>query len=87
MDNAAIHTGGDADIVEDLLRTSVVDGHPLHVDVLYLPTRSPELNHIEPIFHILARRICSFRYRMPPGGPCDYAVLVQATQVMDEMTH
>jgi hypothetical protein len=85
MDNATIHTGGDADIVEDLLWTSVVDGMPLHVVILYLPTRSPELNPIELIFHILARRIRSFRYRM--SGPCEHAVLVQATRVMDDMSH
>jgi transposase len=48
MDNATIHTGGDANIVEDMLWTpAVVDGIPLHVIILYLPTRSPELNPIE----------------------------------------
>jgi hypothetical protein len=39
--------GGHADIVEDLLWTSVVNGvPPLHVVILYLPTHSPELNPI-----------------------------------------
>jgi hypothetical protein len=37
MDNAAIHTGAEADIVEDLLWDMVVDGRPLNVLVVYLP--------------------------------------------------
>jgi hypothetical protein len=85
MDNATIHTGGNANIVEDMLWTSVMDGMPLHVVILYLPTRSPALNPIELIFHILGQGIRSFRYRMP--GPCEHAVLVQATRVMDGMSH
>jgi hypothetical protein len=37
MDNAAIHTGAEAEIVEDLLWDMVVDGRPLNVLVVYLP--------------------------------------------------
>ena len=85
MDNAAIHTGGVAEIVPDILWSTVIDGRPLHVLVLYLPTRSPELNPIELIFHILARRIRSFKYRC--AGPIDSAVLKKSTEVMDEMTY
>jgi hypothetical protein len=50
MDNAAIHTGAEAEIVEDLLWYMVVDGRPLNVLVVYLPARAPELNPIELIF-------------------------------------
>ncbi len=57
LDNAAIHSGGDAGNVEDYLWDTVVDGRPLNVLVIFLPTRSPELNPIELVFHILARRI------------------------------
>jgi hypothetical protein len=85
MDNATIHTCGDADIVEDMLWISVVDDMPLHVVILYLPTRSPKLNPVELIFHILAQRIRSIQYRMP--GPCKHAILVQVTRVMDGMSH
>jgi transposase len=59
MDNATIHTGGTVDVVNDLLWDTIIDRSPLHVLVIYLPTRSPELNPIELIFHILARRIRS----------------------------
>jgi transposase len=78
MDNASIHTGGEADIVEDLL------WHAMQVLVVYLPTRSPELNPIELVFHILARRIRSFRYR-EMAGPCDKAVLDLSCQVLDDL--
>jgi hypothetical protein len=83
MDNATIHTGGDANTVEDLLWTSVINDMPLHVIVLYLAMHSPVLNPIKLIFQIFVRRIRLFRYRM--SGPCEHAVLVQATRVMDDM--
>jgi transposase len=60
MDNASIHTGGEADIVE-------------------------ELNPIELIFHILSRRIRSYRYRHLADA-CDQAVLDLSCQVLDDMT-
>jgi transposase len=85
MDNAAIHTGAEAEIVEDLLWDMVVDGRPLNVLVVYLPARAPELNSIKLVFHILAhRRIRSFRYRM--GGPCDAAVVRQTARVLNDVT-
>ena len=52
MDNASIHTGAEASIVADLLWTVKLDVRPLHVLVVPLPTRSPELNPIELVFHI-----------------------------------
>jgi hypothetical protein len=61
MDNAAIHTGAEAKIAEDLLWDMVVKRRPLNVLVVYLPARTPELNPIGLVFHILARRIRSFR--------------------------
>ena len=62
MDNAAIHTGAEASIVVDLLWTVELDDEPLNVLVVPLPTRAPELNPIELVFHILARRLCLFCY-------------------------
>ena len=64
MDNARIHTAEEASTVEDLLWTTEVDGRPLRVCVIYLPTRSPELNPIEYIFHILTNRIRRYRSRV-----------------------
>ncbi len=85
MDNARIHTGGEATGVETLLWETPIDGRPLHVLVVYLPTRSPELNPIELIFHILTARIRSFRYRM--AGPCNKVVVITAKKVFDEMDY
>jgi transposase len=85
MDNAAIHYQRNATVIEDMLWETIVDGRPLHILVIQLPTRSPELNPIELVFHILARRIRSFRYRT--ARPCNKAVLHRAAQVMDDMTY
>jgi hypothetical protein len=60
MDNARIHTAGEADCVEYHLWNTPIDGRPLHVKVVYLPTRCPELNPIEFMFHLLSNRIRSF---------------------------
>jgi transposase len=79
MDNASIHTGQEANIVEDLLWEA------MQVLVVFLPTRSPELNPIELIFHILSRRIRSYRYRHLAGA-CDRAVLNLTCQVLDDMS-
>ena len=56
-DNARVHTGGAAADLEDWLWDHEVDGRPLRILVLYLPTRSPELNPIELCFHILSLRL------------------------------
>ncbi len=85
MDNARIHTGGEASGVKTLLWETPIDGRPLHVLVVYLPTRSPELNPIEFVFHILTARIRSFRYRT--AGPCDEVVKQKAKQVFDDMDY
>ena len=53
--------------------------------MLPLPTRSPELNPIELIFHILSANIRSFRYK--EAGPCDNAVKRHAMKVMDDMKY
>jgi hypothetical protein len=85
MDNATIHIHGNARVVEVMLWESIVDGFQLHVLVIYLPTRSPKLNPIELIFHILAMRIRSFWYRT--ARPCDNAVLHKAAEVMNDMMY
>jgi transposase len=78
LDNASIHIGQEADIVEDLLWNA------MQVVVVFLPTRSPELNPIELVFHILSRRIRSYRYQQMVG-PCTNAVLDLSCQVLDDM--
>jgi transposase len=75
---------GNARVIEDMLWETMVDGCSLHVLVIYLPTRSPDLNPIELIFHILVMTIRSYQYWT--AGPCDNAVLHKAAQVMNEMS-
>lgn len=83
MDNAAIHKGGAADIVEDLLWETIQDGMPLNVCVVFLPTRSPELNPIELIFHILARRARHWTFY---GDVAGRSIVRNASKVLDEMS-
>jgi hypothetical protein len=85
MDNSRIHTGGVASSLKTLLWETLIEGRPLHVLIVYLPTRSPELNPIEFVFHILTARIRSFRYRM--AGPCDHLVVAKAKKVFDAMDY
>jgi hypothetical protein len=68
-----------------MLWETIVHGHPLHILVIYLLARSPELNPIELVFHIVAMRIRSFWYQT--AGPCDNAVLDKAAQVMNDMPY
>jgi hypothetical protein len=83
LNNAAIHSGGDAGSVEEYLWDTIIDGRPLNVLVIFLPTRSPELNPIELVFYIVAHLICSFRYHM--ARPCNSAVVHQTTKVLDSV--
>jgi transposase len=63
IDNAAIHTGKENGVLEDWLWEYIRpngDGEPLKVYVLFLPTRSPELNPIELLWAILVKRLKTF---------------------------
>jgi transposase len=86
MDNARIHTGEEAaEVWRHFFGRLPSMGRPLYVLVIYLPTRSPELNPIEFIFHILTARIRSFRYRT--AGPCDKVVKEKAKKVFNDMDY
>jgi hypothetical protein len=85
MDNARIHTAGEAECVEYYLWNTVIDGRPLHVKIVFLPTRCPELNPIEFMFHLLSDRIRSYRYRII--GAIDKQVVQVMGQVLDEIKY
>jgi transposase len=88
MDNAAIHTGGDSEELERFFWETIIEGRPLHVLVIYLPTRSPELNPIELVFHIFARRVINYRLRNDsPGGGLDRAIIRFGTQVLNDISY
>jgi transposase len=86
LDNAAIHTGGDSDNLERFFWDKVVGGRPLHILVIYLPTRSPELNPIELTFHIFSGRVSSYRLRHDVG-PVDRAIIRYGTQVLNNISY
>ena len=54
-----MHSGGNTDILQEYLwhGKSPFDGMPLNIFVIPFPTRSPELNPIELLWHILVRRM------------------------------
>jgi hypothetical protein len=67
---------------------TIFEGRPLHILVIYLPTRSPELNPIELVFHIFAQRVISYRLRHDsPGGGVDRAIIRFGTQVLNGISY
>ena len=64
LDNAPIHGGAESRAFKDMLWNypNPNNGEPMNVAVLFLPTRSPELNPIELIFSVLASRLRQTRY-------------------------
>ena len=62
MDNATIHSQGNAQGCANYLWNTKVDSKPLNMLVIYLPTKALELNLIKLIFHILVLRLKSYHY-------------------------
>ena len=61
-DNAAIHESGyNDDLAEYLWDCPGLNGEPLRILLLPLPTRSPELNPIELLWNTLAQRLRGLR--------------------------
>ena len=83
LDNCAIHHQAEAATVEHFLWNHVVNGQPLRILCLFLPTRSPELNPIELVFHILVRRMKSFHYRST--APLDETLVHRIKRIFDDM--
>jgi transposase len=84
MDNAAIHCGAEATILEDLLWMTLIYGVMLNVLIVYLPACAPKLNLIELVFHILARRLRLWLYCTTTPPP-DATVPLQVQRVFRDM--
>ena len=79
-DNAAIHEAGcNHDLAEYLWDSPGLDGEPLKILLLPLPTRSPELNPIELLWNTLAQRLRGMRR----GVDSNHSVARAAKAIMD----
>lgn len=83
MDNCSIHHQGFAEELQKFVWNFEVANKPLHVLVLYLPPRAPELNPIELIFNILVQRMRSFKYRQQ--GPLNSDLVKRVSNVLTDI--
>jgi len=79
MDNAAIHVGGENNVLEDFLW----DNFGIHV--VMLPTCSPELNPIELLWNILVQHLRSIN--LAATHAMQHRVAHQAFDIMRSITH
>jgi transposase len=86
LNNAGVHTGREATDLEEYFWNAIIDGPPLNVLVVYLPTRSPELNPIELIFHIFSRPVQLY-WMNHNAGPVNRAIIRYGTRVLDESSY
>ena len=79
-DNAAIHEAGcNHNLGDYLWITAGLDGLPLNILLLPLPTRSPELNPIELLWNTLRQRLRGYR----SGLDGRHGVVRAACAIMD----
>ena len=86
-DNAAIHGKGyNVDLEEFLWNSIGLDGLPLNILLLPLPTRSPELNPIELVWNILRTRLVS-TYTSSSTIHVNHAVAICASNVLSDIKY
>jgi hypothetical protein len=79
LDNASIHRYKEAESLEDWL----FDNY--RVLLIFLPTRSPELNPIELMWRLLVQKIKSWNLNGP--RPFRDAAAMVACEIMESFTH
>ena len=80
LDNASIHNGGDNSNLEEWLYDTV------GVLLVFLPTRSPELNRIEQVWKIIVNKL----QRVPLGvmrSAGSHACAHAAIEILSTITH
>ena len=84
VDNSQVHRGAEATDLEDYLwnAPSPIDGQLLNILLLFLPTRSPELNPIELLWNTLVERLKALRQQGKWFGR--HAAFTNAQQIMQE---
>jgi len=87
VDNSQVHCGREAAELEDYLWNvcSPFDGQPLYILLVYLPTRSPELNPIELLWHTLVERLKALRLQGAWNGR--ETVFLHAQSIMNGFDH
>ena len=87
LDNAAIHIGAENDVLADFLwdMPSPFDGCPMHIYLLLLPPRSPELNPQELVWSQLVTHLGN-AYLYGPR-PTSHAPVYFASKILDSFTH
>jgi transposase len=86
LDNAMIHLHGECSDLPDILwNIPGPDGLSMCISVVPLPTRSPELNPKELIWHTLVRRLKNVPLYIP--RPANHAVAHYAKYILDNMDH
>ena len=81
-DNSAIHQSGFNNNLSDWIwNAPALDGEPLRILLLPLPTQSPELNPIKLIWYVLVQRV---KYGMKRGTEA-HVIAKSAEYVLDTM--
>ena len=78
MENASIHRYREAAVLEEILWVDY------HILIVFMPARSPELNPIELLWHILVQRL-----KIVPlnGNHSSERTATAAKEIMDQFTH
>jgi len=87
LDRAAVHIRSENDVLRDYLWNAISphDSQPLHINLLLLPVRCPELNPIELIWSLFVSRLHCASLNLP--RPVSHAPVYFANDILNKMTH